>query len=101
LSWDEPTASLSVKAIAPAGVDETTARYWDGIVLIPPHVQDILLTGDRVMVMRRGSCVGGSPTDKASVEEVTGLITGRGEAFGMLPDHAEHYPPPSAGYPAG
>jgi simple sugar transport system ATP-binding protein len=88
---DEPTASLSVKAI-PALLD-LMKRLRDagmGIIFITHRVQDILLTCDRVMVMRRGSCVGVSPIDKTSIEEVTGLITGSREAFGMLPDYAEH-----------
>jgi simple sugar transport system ATP-binding protein len=88
---DEPTASLSVKTIPP--LLDLMRRLRDSgmaIIFITHRVQDILLTCDRVMVMRRGSCVGVSPLANTSIEEVTGLITGSREAFGMLPDHAEH-----------
>jgi len=88
---DEPTASLSVKTIPP--LLDLMRRLRDSgmaIIFITHRVQDILLTCDRVMVMRRGSCVGVSTVANTSIEEVTGLITGSREAFGMLPDHAEH-----------
>jgi simple sugar transport system ATP-binding protein len=88
---DEPTASLSVKTIPP--LLDLMRRLRDSgmaIIFITHRVQDILLTCDRVMVMRRGSCVGVSPIANTSIDEVTGLITGSREAFGMLPDHAEH-----------
>jgi simple sugar transport system ATP-binding protein len=88
---DEPTASLSVKAIPP--LLELMRKLRDSgiaIIFITHRVQDILLTCDRVMVMRRGSGVGESPINKTSIEEVTGLITGTREAFGILPDYAEH-----------
>ena len=88
---DEPTASLSVKTIPP--LLDLMCRLRDSgmaIIFITHRVQDILLTCDRVMVMRRGSCVGVSPLANTSIDEVTGLITGSREAFGMLPDHAEH-----------
>jgi simple sugar transport system ATP-binding protein len=88
---DEPTASLSVKTIPP--LLDLMRRLRDSgmaIIFITHRVQDILLTCDRVMVMRRGSCVGVSPLANTTIEEVTGLITGSREAFGMLPDHAEH-----------
>jgi simple sugar transport system ATP-binding protein len=88
---DEPTASLSVKTIPP--LLDLMRRLRDSgmaIIFITHRVQDILLTCDRVMVMRRGSCVGVSPIANTSINEVTGLITGSREAFGMLPDHAEH-----------
>ena len=88
---DEPTASLSVKTIPP--LLDLMRRLRDSgmaIIFITHRVQDILLTCDRVMVMRRGSCVGVSTVANTTIEEVTGLITGSREAFGMLPDHAEH-----------
>jgi len=88
---DEPTASLSVKAIPP--LLELMRRLRDGgmsLIFITHRVQDILLTCDRVMVLRRGSCVGVSPIGKTSIAEVTGLITGSRESFGMAPDQAEH-----------
>jgi simple sugar transport system ATP-binding protein len=88
---DEPTASLSVKTIPP--LLDLMRRLRDSgmaIIFITHRVQDILLTCDRVMVMRRGSCVGVSSLANTTIEEVTGLITGSREAFGILPDHAEH-----------
>jgi simple sugar transport system ATP-binding protein len=88
---DEPTASLSVKAI-PALLELMKKLRDSGIsiVFITHRVQDILLTCDRVMVLRRGSSVGESPIAKTSIAEVTGLITGSREAFGIAPDQAEH-----------
>jgi simple sugar transport system ATP-binding protein len=91
LIMDEPTASLSVKAIPP--LLDLMRRLRDtgmGIIFITHRVQDVLLTCDRVMVLRRGSCVGDVPITETSIAEVTGLITGSREAFGMLPDQAEH-----------
>ncbi len=88
---DEPTASLSVKAIPP--LLELMKRLRDSgmsIIFITHRVQDILLTCDRVMVLRRGSCVGVSPIAQTSVTKVTGLITGSRETFGMAPDQVEH-----------
>ncbi len=60
------------------------------LIFITHRVQDVLQTCDRVMVLRRGSCVGVSPISKTSIAEVTGLITGSREAFGVAPDQAEH-----------
>lgn len=88
---DEPTASLSVKTIPP--LLDLMQRLRDSgmaIIFITHRVQDILLTCDRVMVMRRGACLGSSSIRNTSIDEVTGLITGSREAFGMQPDHAEH-----------
>lgn len=88
---DEPTASLSVKAIPP--LLDLMRRLRDAgmaIIFITHRVQDILLTCDRVMVLRRGSCVGDAPIANTSIEEVTGLVAGTRESFGMLPDLAEH-----------
>ena len=88
---DEPTASLSVKAIPP--LLDLMRRLRDtgmAIIFITHRVQDVLLTCDRVMVLRRGSCVGDAPITETSIAEVTGLITGSREAFGMPPDQAEH-----------
>jgi ABC-type sugar transport system ATPase subunit len=88
---DEPTASLSVKAIAP--LLEVMKRLREGglsIVFITHRIQDIFDTCDRVMVLRRGACVGVSPIGQTSIDEVTGLITGSREAFGAPPNHAVH-----------
>ncbi len=88
---DEPTASLSVKTIPP--LLTLMKKFRDegiSMIFITHRIQDIFSTCDRVMVLRRGSCVGVSPIEKTSVDEVSGLITGSRETFGDLPDNAVH-----------
>lgn len=88
---DEPTASLSVKTIPP--LLNLMRKFRDqgiSMIFITHRIQDIFSTCDRVMVLRRGSCVGVSPIEMTSVDEVSGLITGSREAFGDLPNHAPH-----------
>lgn len=88
---DEPTASLSVKAIPP--LLELMKRFRDegiSMIFITHRIQDILDTCDRVMVLRRGSCVGESAVENTSTDEVTGLITGSREAFGSPLNHLAH-----------
>jgi simple sugar transport system ATP-binding protein len=85
---DEPTASLSVKAI-PALL-ELMKRFRDegiSMIFITHRIQDIFDTCDRVMVLRRGSCVGESTIDKTNIDEVSGIITGSREAFGIASNH--------------
>jgi len=88
---DEPTASLSVKVIPP--LLDLMKRLRDAgmsMVFITHRIQDIFFTCDRVMVLRRGSTVGEAPIDKTSIEEITGLITGSRETFGVSPNHVAH-----------
>jgi simple sugar transport system ATP-binding protein len=88
---DEPTASLSVKAIPPLlNLMKRLRDAGRSMIFITHRVQDILSTCDRVMVMRRGSCVGVSLIEDTSIDEVTGLITGRIENFGAVPNHRVH-----------
>jgi simple sugar transport system ATP-binding protein len=88
---DEPTASLSVKAIPP--LLELMTQFRDqgkSMIFITHRIQDIFSTCDRVMVLRRGHSVGVSDIENTTVDEVTGLITGRIESFGSRPDHQAH-----------
>jgi simple sugar transport system ATP-binding protein len=88
---DEPTASLSVKAIPP--LLELMRQFRDAgrsMIFITHRIQDIFDTCDRVMVLRRGSCVGESPIEKTDIDEVSGLITGSREAFGVIANHKAH-----------
>jgi ABC-type sugar transport system ATPase subunit len=88
---DEPTASLSVKAIPP--LLDLMKRFRDSgisMIFITHRVQDIFTTCDRVMVLRRGSYVGDATIDKTSIDEITGLITGSRETFGVAPNHQAH-----------
>jgi len=88
---DEPTASLSVKAIPP--LLDLMKRLRDkgmSMIFITHRIQDIFLTCDRVMVLRRGSVVGESPISKTDIDEVSGLITGSRESFGSRLNHAAH-----------
>lgn len=88
---DEPTASLSVKAIPP--LLELMAEFraaGKSMIFITHRIQDIFSTCDRVMVLRRGRALGESSIENTTVDEVTNLITGQQEAFGTLPDHKAH-----------
>lgn len=88
---DEPTASLSMKAIPP--LLALMKRFRDegiSMIFITHRIQDIFDTCDRVMVLRRGSCVGDSTIDKTNIDEVTGLITGSREAFGVAPNRQDY-----------
>lgn len=88
---DEPTASLSVKAIPP--LLDLMKRFRDegiSMIFITHRIQDIFDTCDRVMVLRRGACVGVSVIENTDIDEVSGLITGSREAFGVAPDRLAH-----------
>jgi simple sugar transport system ATP-binding protein len=88
---DEPTASLSVSTIPP--LLELMMKLRDkgmSMIFITHRIQDLFDTCNRVMVMRRGACVGVSAIENTSIDEVTGLITGSREAFGSVPDHRPH-----------
>ena len=88
---DEPTASLSVKAI-PQLLDLMKRFRDEGIsmIFITHRIQDIFDTCDRVMVLRRGSCVGVATIDETNVDEVSGLITGSREAFEIASSRDAH-----------
>jgi simple sugar transport system ATP-binding protein len=78
---DEPTASLSIKAITP--LLELMKQYRDkgiSMIFITHRIQDIFYTCDRVMVLRRGVCVSDCAIENTSIDEISGLITGRQEA---------------------
>lgn len=83
---DEPTASLSVKAI-PQLLDLMRELKEAGtpIIFITHRLRDIFSVCDRVMVLRRGVCVGVSPIHETDMDEVTGLITGTRETFSSEP----------------
>ena len=79
---DEPTASLSIKAIPP--VLQLMYRLRESgksIIFITHRIQDIFSTCDRIMVLRRGACVGVARKEDTSIQEVTELITGAKETF--------------------
>lgn len=88
---DEPTASLSVKAIPPL-LDLMRRFRGEGIsmIFITHRIQDIFDTCDRVMVLRRGSSVGESSIEDTGIDEVSGLITGSRVSFGSAPNHHTH-----------
>jgi simple sugar transport system ATP-binding protein len=79
---DEPTASLSVKTIKPL-LDLMRKLRDQGVsmIFITHRIQDIFDTCDRIMVMRRGVCVGISKTGDTNVDEISGLISGSRETF--------------------
>ena len=85
---DEPTASLSIKAISPL-LEHMKQLRDKGIsmIFITHRIQDIFSTCDRVLVLRRGVCVGDSAIDKTNIDEISGLITGRQEIFGEATDY--------------
>lgn len=80
---DEPTASLSVKTIPPLlELMKKLRQNGVSMIFITHRIQDIFATCDRIMVMRRGVCVGVSKTTDTSIDEVSSLITGSRETFG-------------------
>ena len=81
---DEPTASLSIKAISPL-LERMKQLRDQGIsmIFITHRIQDIFSTCDRVMVLRRGSSVCDTAIENTSVEEIFSLITGRHEGCGQ------------------
>jgi ABC-type sugar transport system ATPase subunit len=88
---DEPTASLSVRSIPPLlDLMKRLRAVGKSMIFITHRIQDIFSTCDRIMVLRRGLCVGVSPAKDTDIEEVTGLITGSRETFGSAPNHQEH-----------
>jgi len=82
LVMDEPTASLSVKAI-PQLLELMVRLKNSGtpIIFITHRLQDIFSVCDRVMVLRRGECAGVSDIKDTNMDEVTSLITGAKESF--------------------
>jgi ABC-type sugar transport system ATPase subunit len=80
---DEPTASLSVKAI-PQFLKLTRRLRESGksMIFITHRLRDIFDVCDRIMVLRHGRCVGVSPIMETDIDEVTSLITGSRETFG-------------------
>jgi simple sugar transport system ATP-binding protein len=87
---DEPTASLSIKAITPL-LDRMKQLRDQGIsmIFITHRIQDIFSTCDRVMVLRRGSSVCNTAIENTSVDEIFGLITGRHEGCGQPNNNVE------------
>jgi simple sugar transport system ATP-binding protein len=81
---DEPTASLSVKAIPPL-LERMKELRDQGIsmIFITHRIQDIFSTCDRVMVLRGGSCVCDTNIENTTIDEIYGLITGRLDACGQ------------------
>jgi ABC-type sugar transport system ATPase subunit len=88
---DEPTASLSVKTIPPL-LDLMVQLRDRGLsmVFITHRIQDVFSTCDRVMVLRRGKCVGVAYTRDTTVDEVTSLIAGTQRTFEK---NAAHFNP--------
>jgi simple sugar transport system ATP-binding protein len=81
---DEPTASLSIKAITPL-LERMKQLRDQGIsmIFITHRIQDIFSTCDRVMVLRRGTKVCDTAIENTTVDEIFGLITGRHEGCGQ------------------
>ncbi len=77
---DEPTASISVKAIRELLhlMEELKARGVS-IIIITHRIQDVMETADRVMVMRSGKRVECKRVADTSLDEVIQLIV-RGKA---------------------
>lgn len=72
---DEPTASLSVKAIAPLLELITQLRtQGHAIILISHRLQDIFTVGDRVMVLKGGEKVGVRNLHETSMDDVVELM---------------------------
>jgi ABC-type sugar transport system ATPase subunit len=85
LVMDEPTASLSVKAI-PQLLDLMLNLKSIGtpIIFITHRLQDIFQVCNRVMVLRRGVRAGVANIEDTNMDEVTGLITGAKDTFNSI-----------------
>ena len=72
---DEPTASLSVKSIAPL-LDLILRLKAQGIalILISHRLQDVFTVGDRVMVLKGGENVGVRNLHETDMDEVVELM---------------------------
>jgi ABC-type sugar transport system ATPase subunit len=85
---DEPTAALGVAQTAK--VNELVSNLKSvgkSVVVITHNLDHVFEIADRLVVLRRGTCVGVRHTTETTREEIVGLITGaiRGD---VLPDDA-------------
>ncbi|MEP3279696.1 MAG: ATP-binding cassette domain-containing protein [Stappiaceae bacterium] len=81
LVMDEPTAALGPQETARTlKLIKTLREQGLSVVLISHSLDDVFEVSDRVMVMRRGQCVGVLKTSETDNQEVLGLIVGASEA---------------------
>ena len=75
LIMDEPTANLAVKEVGKVLDFACQARH-EGIstIFISHRLQDIFTIGDRVMVLKRGQCVGVRRIADTTMDELVNLI---------------------------
>jgi ribose transport system ATP-binding protein len=83
---DEPTASISVKAIGELlHLMEEMKSQGISIIIITHRLQDVMETADRVMVLRAGERVDCKRVADTSLDEVIQLIV-RGKPLASAPD---------------
>lgn len=79
---DEPTASISVKAIAELlHLVEDLRAHGSSIIIITHRLQDVLAVADRVMVLRMGRNVDVKQVAETNLDEIIQLIV-RGKPDG-------------------
>ena len=72
---DEPTASLSVKAIGPLlELIKQLRAQGHAIILISHRLQDVFTVGDRVMVLKGGEVVGVRNLHETDMDQVVELM---------------------------
>lgn len=77
LLMDEPTASLGVGESAKVNELIRTLRHEQRAVLVTSHnMEYVFAVADRMVVLRRGRCVGIRERGTTTREEIVGLITG-------------------------
>jgi ABC-type sugar transport system ATPase subunit len=77
LLFDEPTAALGV--VQTSKVNELIADLKTSgktILMITHNLAHVFEVADRLVVLRRGQCVGMRDRDRTTREEIVGLITG-------------------------
>jgi simple sugar transport system ATP-binding protein len=75
LIMDEPTANLAVKEAGKVLEFARDARHGGiSTIFISHRLQDIFAIGDRVMVLKRGQCVGVRRIAETTMDEVVNLI---------------------------
>jgi len=77
---DEPTAALGQKESKSAlKLVKTLKEYGMSVIIISHNLQHVFSLVDRVMVLRRGKCVGVKNIHKTKYSEIVTMITGAEE----------------------
>lgn len=81
LVMDEPTAALGPQETARTlNLIKTLKQQGLAVIVISHSLEDVFAISDRILVMRRGRCVGVEPTRETTREAILGLIVGAAQA---------------------